>query len=127
MKTENTLMYKKVITYLLLFLCAACISFHLTIYGVQYLQEIQDSQLASINHEYNNSGDGNNNSIIHKIISKKFNHIKVVNDSGLLSFLIGSFNIILTNQISESYIHEHDCFSKIYARSLVAQKIRLNN
>lgn len=127
MKTENTLMYKKVITYLLLFLCAACISFHLTIYGVQYLQEIQDSQLASINHEYNNSGDGNNNSIIHKIISKKFNHIKVVNDSGLLSFLIGSFNIILTNQISESYIYEHDCFSKIYARSLVAQKIRLNN
>lgn len=127
MKTENTLMYKKVITYLLLFLCAACISFYLTIYGVQYVQEIQESQLASINHEYNNSCDGNNNSIIHKLISNNLNRIKIITNSGLLSFLVGSINIMLTIQISESYINEHDCFSKIYSRSLVAQKIRLNN
>ena len=126
MKTKNILMYK-VITYLLLFLFVACISFHLAIYGVQYVQEIQDSQLASINHEYNNSGDGNNKSIIHKLISNNMNRIKVINKSGLLFFLLGTFNIIRSIQISIFYIYEHDSFSKIYARSLVAQKIRLNN
>ena len=126
MKTKNILMYK-VITYLLLFLCAACILLHLTIYGVQFVQEIQDSQFASINNEYNNSGDGNNNSITHKFISNNFNRIKVIDNSGLLFFLAGTFNIILSIQICEFYIDEHDSFSKIYARSLVAQKIRLNN
>lgn len=126
MKTKNILMYK-VITYLLLFLCAACISLHLTIYGVQFVQEIQDSQFASINNEYNNSGDGNNNSITHKLISNNFNRIKVIDNSGLLFFLAGTFSIILSIQICEFYIDEHDSFSKIYARSLVAQKIRLNN
>lgn len=126
MKTKNILMYK-VITYLLLFLCVACISFHLAIYGVQFVQEIQDSQLVSINHEYNNSGDGNNNSIIHKLISNNLYRIKVIINSGLLFFLAGTFNIILSIQISKFYIYEHDSFSKIYARSLVAQKIRLNN
>lgn len=126
MKTESKLLYK-VITYLLLFLCATCISFHLTIYGVQSVQEIQDSQLASINHEYINSGDGNNNSIIHKLISNKHNRTNVINNSGLLFCLACTFNIIHTIQISESYLYEHEYFSKIYTRSLVAQKIRLNN
>ncbi len=126
MKEENILMHK-VITYLLLFLCAACISFHLTLYGVQSVQEIQDSKLASINHEYYNSGDGNNNSIIHKLISNKLNRINVINTSGLLFFLAGTFNIILAIQNSESYIYEHDYFSKIFTKSLVSQKIRINN
>jgi hypothetical protein len=126
MKTESKLMYK-VITYLLLFFCAVCISFHLTIYGVQSIQEIQDSQLVSVNNECKNSADGNNNSIIHKTINNICNHINANNKSGLLFFIAGTFNIILTFQISESYIYEHDYFSIIYARSLVAQKIRLNN
>lgn len=126
MKTGNKLLYK-VVTYLLLFFCATCISFHLTIYGVQSVKEIQDSQLASINHEYNNTGDGNNNSIIHKLISNKHNRTNVINNFGLLFCLACTFNIIHTIQISESYLYEHEYFSKIYTRSLVAQKIRLNN
>lgn len=126
MKKGNLLMHK-VITYLLLFLCATCISFHLTLYEVQSVQEVQDSQLASINHEYNNSGDGNNNSISHKLISNKFNRINIINTCGLLFFLAGTFNIIFAIQNSEFYIYEHDYFSKIYTSSLVSQKIRLNN
>jgi ABC-type phosphate transport system permease subunit len=126
MKTDNIVKYR-VITYLLLFLCAVCISFHLTINGVQSVQEIQDSQLISENNEYNNSGDGNNNSIINKIISTILNSINANNKSGLLFFLTGAFGIILFIQINESYIYEHDYFSRIYTRSLIAQKIRLNN
>lgn len=126
MKTKNILMHK-VILYLLLFLCAACISFHLAIYGVHFVQEIQDSQLASINHDYDNSGNGNNKSIIHKLTGNNLNRIKAIDNSGLLFFLAGTFNIILSIQIRKFYIYEHDSFSKIYARSLVAQKIRLNN
>jgi hypothetical protein len=126
MNTENILMYK-VIPYLLLFLCAACISFHLTIYGVQSVQEIQDLQLVSENSEYYNSSDGNNNSIIHKIISTILNRINASNTSVLLFFTAGIFSIILFIPISEYYIYTHDYFSKIYARSLVTSKIRLNN
>lgn len=126
MKTENILIYK-IIMYLLLFLCVTSISFHFTIYGVQFVQEIQDSQLASINNEYSHSGDGNNNSIIHKLNSNILNRIKIKNNSGLLFFLAGIFSIIFTIQISESYINKHDYFLKINTRSLVAQKIRLNN
>ncbi len=127
MKTENKLKYK-VIVYLLLFLCAICISFHLTIYGVQSVQEIQDSHLASVNNECNNSGDGNNNSLIHKIISNILNRITSNSKSDLLFYIAGTFStIILFIQISESYFDEQDYLSKIKKRSLIAKKIRLNN
>lgn len=45
----------KIIMYLLLPLCAICISFHLIIYVADYTQKIQESGLASINNECENS------------------------------------------------------------------------
>lgn len=127
MKTKSKLMYK-VILYILLFLCAVCISFHLTIYGVQSVQEIQNSHLVSVNNECNNTGDGNNNSKIQKIIINIFNHINANNKSRFLFFIAGTFStIILYIQINELYIYGHDYFSKIFRKSLFSQKIRLNN
>ena len=122
MKTKSKLMYK-FIMYLLLFLCAVCISFHLTIYGVQSVQEMQNSQLVSINNEYNNSGDGNTNSKI----QKKIININANNKSSFPFFIVGTFSIIIFNiQICELYIYGHDYFSKIFKKSLIAQKICLN-
>ena len=127
MKTENKLIYKAIM-YLLLFLCAACISFHLTVYGVQSEQELQDSQLVTVNNEYNISGDGNNNSIIHKIISNILKGIQANNKSGLLSFISGALCIIvLFIHACETYLYEHNYFSKLYKKSLIVQKIRLDH
>jgi len=127
MKAKNKLEYK-VIMYLLLFLCAICISYHFTIYGVQSVQEMQDSQLASVKNEYNNSSDGGNNSLLNKIIITILHHINANSKSDLLFYAVGTFStIILFIQISEYYFYEHDYFSKIYKRSLIVQKIRLNN
>lgn len=127
MKTENKLVYKLVI-YLLLFLCVISISFHLTIYGVQSVQEMQEAQLASVNNEYNYSSDGGNNSLLNKIISNILNRINARNMSELLFYAVGTFStIILFIQICEYYFYRHDYFSKIYKRSLIAQKIRLND
>jgi len=95
---------------------------------VQSVQEIQDSHLASVNNECNNSGDGNNNSLIHKIISNILNRITSNSKSDLLFYIAGTFStIILFIQISESYFDEQDYLSKIKKRSLIAKKIRLNN
>ncbi len=127
MKTENKLVYKLII-YLLLFLCVISISFHLTIYGVQSVQEMQEAQLASVNNEYNYSSDGGNNSLLNKIISNILNRINARNMSELLFYAVGTFStIILFIQICEYYFYKHDYFSKIYKRSLIAQKIRLND
>ena len=127
MKTKNKLVYK-LIMYLLLFLCAISISFHLTIYGVQSIQEMQEAQLASVNSEYNYSSDGANNSLLNKIISNILNHINAKNTSGLLFYALGTFStIIIFIQICEYYFYKHNYFSKIYKRSLIAQKIRLND
>lgn len=127
MKTENKLVYKLII-YLLLFLCVISISFHLTIYGVQSVQEMQVAQLASVNNEYNCSSDGGNNSLLNKIISNILNRINARNMSELLFYAVGTFStIILFIQICEYYFYKHDYFSKIYKRSLIAQKIRLND
>lgn len=127
MKTENKLVYKLII-YLLLFLCVISISFHLTIYGVQPVQEMQEAQLASVNNEYNYSSDGGNNSLLNKIISNILNRINARNMSELLFYAVGTFSIIiLFIQICEYYFYKHDYFSRIYKRSLIAQKIRLND
>lgn len=127
MKTENKLVYKFII-YLLLFLCVISISFHLTIYGVQPVQEMQEAQLASVNNEYNYSSDGGNNSLLNKIISNILNRINARNMSELLFYAVGTFStIILFIQICEYYFYKHDYFSRIYKRSLIAQKIRLND
>ena len=127
MKTENKLVYKLII-YLLLFLCVISISFHLTIYGVQSVQEMQVAQLASVNNEYNCSSDGGNTSLLNKIISNILNRINARNMSELLFYAVGTFStIILFIQICEYYFYKHDYFSKIYKRSLIAQKIRLND
>ena len=127
MKTENKLVYKLII-YLLLFLCVISISFHLTIYGVQSVQEMQEAQLASVNNEYNYSSDGGNSSLLNKIISNILNRINARNMSELLFYAVGTFStIILFIQICEYYFYKHDYFSKIYKRSLIAQKIRLND
>lgn len=58
-----------VIMFLFLFFFALCISFHLTIYGVESAQVIEGAHLASINSEYINSGDGNNYSPNHNLFS----------------------------------------------------------
>ncbi len=127
MKTENKLIYKAIM-YLLLFLCAACISFHLTVYGVQSEQELQNSQLVSVHNEYHISGDGDNNSIIHKIISNILKDIQANSKSGLLSFISGALCIIvLFIQTCETYLYEHNYFSKLYKKSLIVQKIRLDH
>lgn len=127
MKIENKLV-SKLIIYLLLFLCVIGISFHLTIYGVQSVQEMQEAQLASVNNEYNYSSDGGNNSLLNKIISNILNRINARNISELLFYAVGSFStIILFIQICEYYFYKYDYFSKIYKRSLIAQKIRLND
>ncbi|HHV10037.1 MAG TPA: hypothetical protein GXX75_07145 [Clostridiales bacterium] len=127
MKTENKLVYKLII-YLLLFLCVISISFHLAIYGVQSVQEMQEAQLASVNNEYNYSSDGGNNSLLNKIISNILNRINARIMSELLFYAVGTFStIILFIQICEYYFYKHDYFSKIYKRSLIAQKIRLND
>lgn len=127
MKTENKLKYK-VIMYLLMFLCAICISFHLTIYSVQSVQEVKDSQLASVNNECNNSGDGNNNSLIDKTICNIFSHINSNNKFKLPYFVAFTFGaIILFIQNRELYFIKQDNHSGIIKRSLIAQKIRLNN
>lgn len=127
MKTENKLVYKLII-YLLLFLCVISISFYLTIYGVQSVQEMQEAQLASVNNEYNYSSDGGNNSLLNKIISNILNRINARNMSELLFYAVGAFStIMLFIQICEYYFYKYDYFSKIYKRSLIAQKIRLND
>ncbi len=127
MKIENKLVYKLTI-YLLLFLCVISISFYLTIYGVQSVQEMQEAQLASVNNEYNYSSDGGNNSLLNKIISNILNRINARNISELLFYAVGTFStIILFFQICEYYFYKYDYFSKIYKRSLIAQKIRLND
>ncbi len=127
MKAESKLIYKLII-YLVLFLCVISISFHLTIYGIQSVQEIQEAQLASVNIEYNYSSDGGNNSLLNKIISNILNLINARNMPELLFYAVGSFStIILFIQICEYYFYKHDYFSKIYKRSLIAQKIRLND
>jgi hypothetical protein len=127
MKTESKLKIK-VILYLLLFLCAICISLHLTIYGVQSVQEIQASHLASVNNECDNSGDGNNNVSIHKVFNNISNRYSSNSKSNILFDVVGLFStIILFIQISESYFNEQNYLSKINKRSLIAQKIRLNN
>jgi hypothetical protein len=127
MKTESKLKFI-VILYLLLFLCAICISLHLTIYGAQSVQEIQDSHLASVNNEYDNSGDGNNNVSIHKVFNNISSRYKSISKSIILFDVVGLFStIILFIQISESYFNEQNYLSKIHKRSLIEQKIRLNN
>ena len=127
MKTEIKLVYKLII-YLLLFLCVISISFYLTIYGVQSVQEMQEAQLASVNNEYNYSSDGGNNSLLNKIISNILNRINARNMPELLFYAVGAFStIMLFIQICEYYFYKYDYFSKIYKRSLIAQKIRLND
>lgn len=127
MKIENKLVYKLTI-YLLLFLCVISISFHLTIYGVQSVQEMQEAQLASVNNEYNYSSDGGNNSLLKIIISNILNRINARNISEFVFYAVGTFStIILFIQICEYYFYKYDYFSKIYKRSLIAQKIRLND
>lgn len=126
MKTENKLVYKLII-YLLLFLCLISISFHLTIYGVQSVQEMQEAQLASVNNEYNYSSDGGNNFLLNKIISNILDRISAGNTSELLFYAVGTFStIILFIQICEYYFYKHDYSSKSY-KTLIAQKIRLND
>ena len=120
MKAENKLIYK-VIMYLLLFLCAICISFHMTFYGVQSVQEIQDSHFAYVNDESNNSGDGNNNTLMQKIISNILNHINSNSKSDLLFYVAGIFSTItLFIHMRECYFNEQDYLSNIYKSSLIA-------
>jgi hypothetical protein len=89
---------------------------------------MQEAQLASVNNEYNYSSDGGNNSLLNKIISNILNRINARNMSELLFYAVGTFStIILFIQICEYYFYKYDYFSKIYKRSLIAQKIRLND
>jgi hypothetical protein len=126
MKTENKMKYI-VIMYLLVYFFALCIAFHVVIHGVQFVQEIQDSHLAAVNNEYNNSGDGNNNTIISKITTKLISLNTSKTKSSLLFYITETFSIIFFIQIRELYFNEFDYLSKINKRTLIAQKIRLNN
>jgi hypothetical protein len=97
-------------------------------YGVQSVQQqIHDSQLAYVNKECKNFGDGNNNLLIH-LKSTLLNRTHVNTISNITFYMVGIFSaIILFIQINEYYFYEQSRFTKIYKKSLIAQKIRLNN
>lgn len=126
MKTKNKL-FSNVIMHLLLLLCAITISLNLTIYGIHDVQDIQDSHYTFINSNYYNTSKDNSNSYTLNTIRKINNH----NISNKFIFelynTIASGNIIIFIQIKETYFLKQLYFSKLYKRSLITQKIRLNN
>jgi hypothetical protein len=112
----------------LLFLFLISISFHFTFYGVQSVKEIHDSHLNSVNHEYSYSSDGNNKLFVRKIISSIFNSINSNSKPAISSSIAAAFIIIIFFiLINELYFKEYDFYSKIHRRSLIDQKVRLNN
>jgi uncharacterized membrane protein SpoIIM required for sporulation len=125
MKSRNTTMYK-IIIFLFLFLFATNIFFQNNIYGVYSVQENQDSLSASINHEYQNTSDGNKNLIIYKSFRFTHNNSLSTCADGILFLLVSTFGIIRTIQSCELYIYNHK-YSLKNSASLVSKKIRLNN
>jgi hypothetical protein len=95
---------------------------------VESAHVIEDAHLASINSEYINSGDGNNNSPNHKFFSNLINRKTTNSKSNLLFYTTCAFSsFIIFIQLSEIYFYEQDYLSEKNKRSLITQKIRLNN
>lgn len=127
MKTENKL-FNKVMIYLLILLCIISISINFTFYGVQSVQSVQESFTLSLNNECTNSGDGNNNTLINKRIDTILNRINSNGKSNILFHVASIFSmVILFIQISEFYFYEQAYLLTIHTRTLIVQKVRLNN
>ena len=127
MKTKSTLA-NKVIVYFLLLLCIMCISIYTVIYGVPSVHSVHESFAVSANNEDSNSGDGNNNSFIHRAVDAPLNHIfqnNISNSPFLVMDIIAS--TILFIQISESYFYGQINLLSNLKKSLIAKKIRLND
>lgn len=127
MKSRNNAKYK-IIFFLFLFLFATSIFFQNNIYRIYSVQDHQDSLSASFNSESQSASDGNKNLLIYNLFGYNHtnNHTHSTSTDGILFFLVSTFGIILTIQVCESYIYNHN-YSLKNATSLVFQKIRLNN
>lgn len=126
MKTDNKWVYK-VAMYLFLFLCILIIGINFTIYGEQTMQDVQESLASSANNECNYSGEGNDNSFIHKIINTISNHVNANSKSNLFIYVTSIFSIVLWIKISEVYFYKQSYIHTSYRKTLIAQKVRLNN